>query len=56
MQLSPVDVDSINISDPEFWKASREVRESTFATLRREAPIKFTPITFDFPETGKIVS
>jgi cytochrome P450 len=43
MQPSPVDLDSINISDPEFWKASREVRESTFATLRREAPIKFFP-------------
>jgi cytochrome P450 len=36
-------VDSINISDPEFWKGSRQHRESVFATLRREAPVKFFP-------------
>ncbi len=41
MELSPVAVDSINISDPEFWKGSRQHRESVFATLRREAPVKF---------------
>ncbi len=33
----------INISDPEFWKGSRQHRESVFATLRREAPVKFFP-------------
>ncbi len=43
MELSPVAVDSINISDPEFWKGSRQYRESVFATLRREAPVKFFP-------------
>jgi cytochrome P450 len=43
MELSPVAVDSINISDPEFWKGSRQHRESVFATLRREAPVKFVP-------------
>ncbi len=43
MELSPVAVDSINISDPEFWKGSRQHRESVFATLRREAPVKFFP-------------
>jgi len=43
MELSSVAVDSINISDPEFWKGSRQHRESVFATLRREAPVKFFP-------------
>ena len=43
MELSPVAVDSINISDPEFWKGSRQHRESVFAALRREAPVKFFP-------------
>ena len=43
MELSPVAVNSINISDPEFWKGSRQHRESVFATLRREAPVKFFP-------------
>jgi cytochrome P450 len=43
MELSPGAVDSINISDPEFWKGSRQHRESVFATLRREAPVKFFP-------------
>ena len=41
MQLTPLDVDSFDISDPEFWVAPREYRESAFASLRREAPIKF---------------
>jgi hypothetical protein len=35
MELTEVALDSINISDPEFWKAPQHVRESTFATLRR---------------------
>lgn len=43
MQLTPVDLDSINISDPEMWAAPRAHRESVFATLRREAPVKFFP-------------
>ncbi len=41
MQLTPLDVNSFDISDPEFWVAPREYRESAFASLRREAPIKF---------------
>ncbi len=41
MDLAPVDLDQINISDPDFWSSPREHRESVFATLRREAPIKF---------------
>ena len=41
MELTEVALDSINISDPEFWKAPQQVRESTFATLRRQAPVKF---------------
>ena len=41
MQLTPLDVNSFDISDPEFWVTPREYRESAFASLRREAPIKF---------------
>nr|MBU6202893.1 cytochrome P450 [Acidobacteriota bacterium] len=41
MQLTPLDVESIDLSNPEFWTASREHRESAFWSLRREAPIKF---------------
>jgi cytochrome P450 len=31
------------LSDPEFWKAPREYRESVFASLRKEAPVMFFP-------------
>jgi cytochrome P450 len=41
MQLTPIDVNTIDLSDPEFWTAPREHRESAFWSLRREAPIKF---------------
>ena len=41
MKLSPIAVDQINISDPDFWSAPREHRESVFATLRSKAPVKF---------------
>jgi cytochrome P450 len=34
-------LDEINLSTPEFWTASPEVREGGFATLRREDPIRF---------------
>ena len=43
VQLTRVAPDQINLSDPEFWKASREHRESVFSTLRKEAPVKFFP-------------
>ena len=33
------DVDSINLSDMEFWRLPWAERESAFATLRRERPI-----------------
>ncbi len=41
MKLTPVALDQINISDPDFWTAPRDHRESVFATLRSEAPVKF---------------
>jgi cytochrome P450 len=41
MQLTPVDVNTIDLSDPEFWVTPREYRESAFWSLRREEPIKF---------------
>lgn len=43
VQLTRVDPEHINLSDPEFWKASRDHRESVFSTLRKEAPVKFFP-------------
>ena len=43
VQLTRIDPDHINLSDPEFWKASRDHRESVFSTLRKEAPVKFFP-------------
>ena len=43
VQLSRVNPDHINLSDPEFWKAPRDHRESVFSTLRKEAPVKFFP-------------
>jgi cytochrome P450 len=43
MELRPIPLDSINLSDPELWKGPQEVRESTFATLRNEAPVMFFP-------------
>jgi len=51
MGLAPVELDQINISDQSFWSAPRDHRESVFATLRREAPVKFFPeVAFlDFP-------
>ena len=43
VQLTRIDPDHINLSDPEFWKAPRDHRESVFSTLRKEAPVKFFP-------------
>ena len=43
MQLSPVNLDSIDLSDLEFWRGPREHRESTFWTLRQQDPVRFFP-------------
>ena len=43
MELVPVELDQVNISEPDFWSAPREHRESVFAALRRDAPVKFFP-------------
>ena len=40
MEPNPnLDVDSINLSDMEFWRRPWAEREAAFATLRRERPI-----------------
>ena len=41
MPLADVDLGSL-----EFWKLDDDLRDGTFATLRRESPITF----FDVPE------
>ncbi len=42
MKLPPLpSVDSIDLSDPEFWMRPTPVREAAFAALRREKPISF---------------
>ena len=41
MQLFDVQIDDIDLSAPEFWSAPRNFRESAFAKLRNEEPIRF---------------
>ncbi|GBL21364.1 hypothetical protein EMGBS4_14240 [Acidimicrobiaceae bacterium] len=41
MQLFDIELDDIDLSAPEFWTAPREYRESAFAKLRNEEPIRF---------------
>ncbi len=41
MQLFDVQKDDIDLSAPEFWSAPRNFRESAFAKLRNEEPIRF---------------
>ena len=41
MQLFDVPIDDIDLSATEFWSAPREYRESAFAKLRNEEPIRF---------------
>ena len=41
MELRPIPLDQIDLSSPELWTGPREIRESTFATLRRESPVHF---------------
>ena len=44
--VTDLPIDSIDLSLPEFWTADRTFRESAFATLRANAPIRF----FEEPE------
>jgi hypothetical protein len=39
MEQTDWDVDSINLSDVDFWRRPLAEREAAFATLRRERPI-----------------
>jgi cytochrome P450 len=40
--LVPLPLDEADLSDPEFWNVANEQRrEAGFATLRREAPVRF---------------
>jgi cytochrome P450 len=41
MELRPIPLDAINLSDIQFWTGPREIRESAFDTLRRESPVHF---------------
>ena len=41
MQLFDVPIDEIDLSATEFWSAPRDYRESAFAKLRNEEPIRF---------------
>jgi methyl-branched lipid omega-hydroxylase len=38
---APVPLDEVDLSSPEFWGGGPERREAGFATLRREAPVRF---------------
>ncbi len=49
MTPAEVALGSFQLSDPEFWTASREHREGAFRTLRREAPISYWE-EWDFPD------
>lgn len=41
MDVMPIDIDQIDLSDIEFWSEPPEVREGTFQTLREERPMAF---------------
>jgi cytochrome P450 len=43
MELRPIPLDEIDLSGIGFWTGPRDVRESTFATLRKESPVHFFP-------------
>lgn len=45
-----VDVDSFDLSAPEFWLAPRPYREGAFRALRQQAPVKFYE-EYDFPDS-----
>ena len=53
MQLFDVPIDDIDLSATEFWSAPREYRESAFAKLRNEEPIRFfEEMEFSFVPKG----
>jgi cytochrome P450 len=41
VELHPVNLDEVDLSDIEFWSAPHDYRESVFAAMRRESPIRF---------------
>ena len=43
MELRPIPLDAINLSDIGFWTGPRDFRESAFATLRQASPVHFFP-------------
>ncbi len=53
MQLFDVELDQIDLSSREFWSAPRDYRESAFAKLRNEEPIRFfEEMEFSFVPKG----
>jgi len=40
---TPVPLDEVDLSSSDFWLAGEDHREAGFATLRREAPVRFFP-------------
>jgi cytochrome P450 len=53
MQLFDVKLDQIDLSSSEFWSAPRDYRESAFAKLRNEEPIRFfEEMEFSFVPKG----
>lgn len=46
-----IDVESINLTDPDFWRLPLEQRQAGFAALRRHKPIAF----FDEPEPAPVL-
>ncbi|MEN9643617.1 MAG: hypothetical protein RL238_286 [Actinomycetota bacterium] len=49
MQPASVALGSFDLSDPEFWIASREFREGAFLTLREQQPVSWWD-EWDFPD------
>jgi methyl-branched lipid omega-hydroxylase len=50
MTLADVALGSFNLSDPEFWLAPRDVRESAFGALREQQPVSWWD-EWDFPDS-----
>ena len=46
-----IDVESINLTDPDFWRLPLEQRQAGFAALRRHKPIAF----FEEPEPAPVL-
>ena len=47
-----IELDDVNLSDPEFWTWPRDEREGAFAVLRDERPVAFFE-EMDFPGLPK---